>query len=259
MDYELAIPSYKRHDQIITKTLKTLERQGVPGNKITVFVANEEEYALYKKAIPEGSVKAIVIGVVGIVPQGAFIERYYPVGTYLVRMDDDVERVMMATSATTKMDFNLPEFFQQAFKRMEEEEVSIWGIGAVDNPFFAFNATEVSTTLKYLVGVLFGQKVGSSPVPLKLNIDDRERTLYFFKLEGKTLRFNHIFPKTKYFGKGGLESPDRKQKHDEGATALVEQYPEWATKIMRKNGYADVRFKSPRSKAGLTRPPSCAS
>jgi hypothetical protein len=249
MNYELAIPSYKRHDQIITKTLKTLERQGVPGDKITVFVANEEEYALYKKAIPEGSVKAIVIGVVGLVPQCAFIERYYPEGTYLVRMDDDVERIMIATSKTTKEDFNLPEFFERAFKRMEEEEVSIWGIGAVDNPFFAFSAPEVSTSLKYLVGVLYGQKVGSSPVPLKGHggVEDKERTLYFFKLEGKTLRFNRIFPKTKYFGKGGLESPDRKQKHDENTTALVEQYPEWATKIVRKNGYADVRFKTTRA------------
>jgi hypothetical protein len=249
MNYEVAIPSYKRHDQIVTKTLTMLERQGVPGNKITVFVADEEEYALYKKTIPEGSVKAIVIGVVGLLQQRAFIERYYPEGTYLVCSDDDVERVLKATSIKTKEEFNLPEFFERAFKRLEEEKVHIWGVCAVDNPFFAFGSPEVSTTLKYLVGAFYGLKTMSQPVPLMGcgGLEDKERTLVLFKLEGKTLRFNHIFPKTKYFGKGGLENPDRKEKHEKDATALVLAYPEWVTKIVRKNGYPDLRFKPTRA------------
>lgn len=253
MNYEVAIPSYKRHDQIITKTLKTLARQGVPGNKITVFVANEEEYALYKKAIPEGSVKAIVVGVIGLVPQRAFIERYYPEDTYLVCSDDDIEAVYKATSKNSKEEVNLPEFFATAFKRLEDEKVHIWGVNAVDNPFFAFGSAEVTTTLKYLVGAFYGMKTMCQPIPLTGNggVEDKERTLIFFKSEGKTLRFNHICPKTKYFGKGGLESPDRKATHETDTTALVAMYPEWVTKIVRKNGYPDVRFRHSRAKSKM--------
>lgn len=246
VSYEVAIPSYKRHTQIVSKTLKTLERQGVPANKITVFVANDDEKALYQTTILDGSVKDIVVGVVGLVAQRNFISSYYPSDTNIVSIDDDVERVYRATGSTQKdkQEINLPEFFDNAFNKMEEEKTTIWGVYAVDNPFFMINSQETTTSLKYLVGCLYGSKNPFIPLASHGCMEDKERTLRYYKKEGKTLRFNHIGIKTKYFGSGGLESDNRKKQHDIDADALVAEFPTLTTKITRKNGYPDIRFKN---------------
>ena len=44
IDYEIAIPSYKRPETIKKKTLKVLEGHNIPPEKINIFVANEEEF-----------------------------------------------------------------------------------------------------------------------------------------------------------------------------------------------------------------------
>ena len=43
MDYKIAIPSYKRAVTIQNKTLKLLNEHNIDKNKITIFVADEEE------------------------------------------------------------------------------------------------------------------------------------------------------------------------------------------------------------------------
>ena len=48
-DYVVAIPTFKRYNEIIKKTLPTLQRGGVPKEKIHVFVANKTEEKLYRE------------------------------------------------------------------------------------------------------------------------------------------------------------------------------------------------------------------
>jgi hypothetical protein len=244
--YEVAIPSYKRYSQIVSKTLGTLERQGVPADKITIFVANEEEAIEYYRAVPRALYGRLVVGVIGLVAQRNFISGFYPPGTLVVSFDDDVESVYKATGSTQrdKEDINLPEFFEYAFNKMEEEKVSIWGVYAVDNPFFMIKSIGVSTNLRYLVGCLFGAKTPFIPLTSHGCIEDKERTLRYYVKEGKTLKFNHIGIKTKYFASGGLESNDRKTQHHNDTDALVKEYPTLVSKYIRKNGYADLRFKT---------------
>jgi hypothetical protein len=243
--YEVAIPSYKRYSQIVSKTLSTLERQGVPADKITIFVANEEEALEYYKAVPRTLYGRLVVGVIGLGAQRNFISTFYPPDTLVVFFDDDVERVYRATGSTQrdKEDINLPEFFEYAFNKMKEENTSIWGVYAVDNPFFMINSQETTTTLKYLVGCLFGAKTPFIPLTSHGCLEDKERTLRYYVKEGKTLKFNHIGIKTKYFGSGGLESTDRKKQHLIYTDALVKEFPTLVSKYIRKNGYADLRFK----------------
>ena len=64
--YEVAIPSYKRHEAINEKTLATLKRYGIPASKITIFVANKDEEALYKQSLKPGTYGKLVVGVVGV-------------------------------------------------------------------------------------------------------------------------------------------------------------------------------------------------
>ena len=51
-DWIVAIPSYKRYDTIVEKTLSTLKHYKIPPSKITFFVADKEEKKLYEGAIP---------------------------------------------------------------------------------------------------------------------------------------------------------------------------------------------------------------
>ena len=89
-DWIVAIPSYKRHDQILEKSLSTLKHYKIPPSRITIFVADNEEQKLYEEAIPKGTVKDIVVGVLGMDKVRNFIADYYPKGKHIVMMDDDI-------------------------------------------------------------------------------------------------------------------------------------------------------------------------
>ena len=89
-EWIVAIPSYKRYDIIVEKSLATLKRYHIPPSRITIFVADKEEKKLYEEAIPKGSVKDIVVGVLGMDKIRNFILDYYPKGKHIVMMDDDI-------------------------------------------------------------------------------------------------------------------------------------------------------------------------
>ena len=89
-DWIIAIPSYKRHDIIMEKSLSTLKHYKVPPSRITIFVADKEEKKLYEEAIPTGTVKDIVVGILGMAKIMNFILDYYPKGKHIVMIDDDV-------------------------------------------------------------------------------------------------------------------------------------------------------------------------
>jgi len=77
-DWIIAIPSYKRPDLISEKTLAMLKHYKIPHSKITIFVADKAEKKLCEEAIPEGTVKDIVVGILGIDKVRNFILDYYP-------------------------------------------------------------------------------------------------------------------------------------------------------------------------------------
>ena len=72
MDYIIAIPSYKRPETIKTKTLSLLNAHNIPKDKITIFVANEDEYNEYQESL--NNEYKIVVGVPTIGEQRNFIE-----------------------------------------------------------------------------------------------------------------------------------------------------------------------------------------
>jgi cellulose synthase/poly-beta-1,6-N-acetylglucosamine synthase-like glycosyltransferase len=89
-EWIIVIPSYKRQDIIMEKSLATLKRYHVPPSNIAVVVANQEEKKLYEEAIPKGTVKDIIVGVPGLDKVRNYILDYFPKGKRLVMMDDDI-------------------------------------------------------------------------------------------------------------------------------------------------------------------------
>ena len=60
--YVVAIPTYKRSNVIVKKTLSTLLHGGVSAPSIYIFVANKEEEKEYAKEVPSTMYKSIIIG-----------------------------------------------------------------------------------------------------------------------------------------------------------------------------------------------------
>ena len=94
MDYSIAIPSYKRSKTIQDKTLKVFEQHKIDPTKVTIFVADNDEEAIYREALKNHDYGSnIVVGVPTIGAQRNFIEKWYPEGTRLMMFDDDIQEV----------------------------------------------------------------------------------------------------------------------------------------------------------------------
>jgi len=97
--YKIAIPSYNRTDQLITKTLPLLKKEGVNFADLTVFVANTEQEEIYRKALDEftsqnrmGLKIKIVKAIKGIVQVNNFINRYYKPSDIVFYVHDDMDK-----------------------------------------------------------------------------------------------------------------------------------------------------------------------
>jgi hypothetical protein len=84
---EIAIPSTGNARTLPLKTLLALWSNGFSKDKITIFVALEEEEAY--RASCRGY--KIVAGVKGVSLEKEFILRYYPRGTPILILDDDID------------------------------------------------------------------------------------------------------------------------------------------------------------------------
>ena len=241
--YVIAIPSYKRSQELPKKTLATLQRYNVAMDKIFIFVI-DEEIELYKTTC---QTYTIVPGALGLINQRMFIENYFDKDTNILFMDDDVSDVFTLSPTNTRIpisDFN--QFVSDGFRKMEEVGATLWSIYPVDNTLFMSESKPISEGLSYCVGAFFGQR-NTRDILLTDgydSIEDRERTILRYLRDGKVLRFNHVGLKTKYFASGGLMSGDRQMKHQIASEALVAKYPTLVRLKTRSNGYIDAQIKT---------------
>ena len=136
-DWIIAIPSYKRHDQIMEKSLSTLKEYRIPPSRITIFVANTEEKKLYEEAIPKGTVKDIVVGILGMDKIRNFILDYYPKGKHIVMMDDDIRGFnRKARGGHVKPLADLIGLIETGFKTATIEKCCLWGIYPVNSGLY---------------------------------------------------------------------------------------------------------------------------
>jgi len=244
MAYKVAVPSYRRHDTIMDKTLSVLRRGGVALSDIYVFVVDDEEET-YRQAC---SGYQIIVGLKGLVEQRGFIQGFFAQDTNIVMMDDDITEIYTPLSEKTKeIVTDLPSLFCRMIIRMNIEKVTICGCYPVDNIKFAFANKEVTTDFRYLIGVFTIIKntkdISLLVDPSDLLHEDKMRTLKYYQKEGKTLRFNHVCIKTKYFAKGGMcaHTEDRLKKHSEKSEELCKKYPGFF-RIKKSKNVIDIAF-----------------
>lgn len=250
-DYVICIPSYKRAIFCKEKTLSTLHKNKIDPKRIYVYVANKEDYELYKQTLDKNQYNKLVIGKKGLVPQRQFIMQQWPTGKHIVFFDDDVESIDISLSPRFK-GHNLDYFIKEAFNECEKNHSFIWGVYAVFNPFFRKTKSEMSTDLKYIVGAFYGIINRPKLKSIELTItktngqkEDVERTLKYFINDGIVLRFNKIGFTTKYYGKeGGLgKFEERIKPMKEACKKLEEKYSDYGQIKIRGNGMAEFVLK----------------
>jgi hypothetical protein len=244
MEYVVAIPSYKRPNILAKKTLATLQKGGVPADRIHVFVANAEEKEAYD-SVDKSLYGTMTIGVPGLAAQREFIQRHFPKGQYIVFMDDDITAVKKKVENKLVPVENLVALFEEGLTVMKRNKANIWGIYPAANQMFMSDS--ISTHLTYIIGAFYGIKNTRKRVyGLKYgdNQEDKERTLRYWKKDGVVIRFNSITITTAYYAPGGMDSPTRKAETAEYTQKLVDEFPDLLSRIYKeKHGIYDLRFK----------------
>ena len=257
-DYVVCIPSYKRALVCKERTLNTLHKNNIDPKKIYVYVANKEDYELYKNTLDPKTFNKLVIGKKGLVPQRQFITNQWPANKHIVFLDDDVESIDLSLSPEFKK-HNLDYFIKYAFSECVKYKSYIWGVYAVFNPFFRKARKEMTTDLNYIVGAFYGIINRPALKAVQLTItkengqkEDVERTLKYFLHDGIVLRFNKIGFVTKYYGKeGGLgRFEDRIKPMLEASKKLKAKYGDYGEIKMRGNGMAEFVLKKVPSRIG---------
>ena len=245
MSYIIAIPSYKRASQLQNRTLTTLFNAGISKDKINVFVIEEEKQE-YLETLNKDYYNELIVGLLGITNQREFIEHYYPAGTKIVFFDDDVDEIDLSLTEYKSLD----EFLNDAFITCEKENAFIWSVYPAWNEYFRKDRQILTTGLTYIIGAFYGI-INRHDEDLKLvltregNKEDVERSILYWLKDGKTLRFNKIGFKTRYYGVGGLGGlKERIEKMKTYALAIQEKYPLLTRIKIRKNGLYEIVFKS---------------
>uniref|UniRef100_A0A6C0HEI6 Glycosyltransferase n=1 Tax=viral metagenome TaxID=1070528 RepID=A0A6C0HEI6_9ZZZZ len=248
--YEVAIPSYKRPETLRDKTLTILKAYRIPSDKITVFVANKEQEEVYSNTLIPGTYGKIVVGIQGMGAIRNFISEYYPVGTPIVNIDDDIKGFLEYDETKPRKEKPLRSLIgviKQGFHECEKAKARLWGVYPVANGFFM--KPKISTNLRYIIGSFWGSINAGKQV--KITLDDKEdyqRSILYYKADGAVVRMNMVAPISSYYKEpGGMQEERTKQRVEESARWLVKTYPEFAVlNPSKKSGYMEVKLKDKR-------------
>jgi len=236
MNFEIAIPSYRRAKKLRDQTLAFLsELTNINTDKITVFVADYEEKKEYEEVLRPGSYGKIVVGLHTLSAQRNFISSYYPEDTQILQCDDDIKRIKLLQPRP------LIPVINQLFDYGRALGVNLWSIYPVNNLFFCKERVIVGKI--FCVGVFFGIiNKKDLFLPPVCTVEDKWRTLFRYKKDGNTMRYEGACPDTVYNAKGGLF--DHRLLHrTQEVRSVINDYPDLCHLKTRKNGVAEVIWK----------------
>ena len=246
IDYQIAIPSYKRYETIKEKTLQLLSSHNINPDRVTIFVADEDEAVLYEKAL-NGNKYAnnIVVGVPTIGQQRNFIERYYPEGTNLMMFDDDIVQVQKKQGDKLIPINDLEkEIIFNGFANCHKHGSKIFGIYAASNAFFM--KERVYTNLCYIIASMFGLIVEHDDYLKRITNhgEDYEYSLRHYVKNGVLCRLDNYTVKSNYYGEeGGLQEIRTKKYVENSIMKIYMNFPQLCTMYTRKTtGFAELRF-----------------
>lgn len=267
IDYQIAIPSYKRAKATRDLTFGYLLRSDVPRDRITIFVSNPEEVSEYL-GYCEGAKVVVAKGCRSLVEKRKFINEYFPKGVPVVSLDDDVSGVrklvldepLEGTQKPLTHPCHLEEvldldaFIQRGFQMCEERGIGLWGAYQVANQGFLH--PKVSVGLKFIMGHFLGFYAGDpafdsiGDYPCK---DDVYLSLWHHANKKGSLRFDGYCVKSKAHTGSGGTNDDKEEKlkiNNETCEKMCSDYPETASLKSRRtkdpwlSQYKEIRLKN---------------
>ena len=250
-DYSICIPSYKRINLLRDTTLHLLKNNNI-SNPIYIFVSNQEEESMYKEAFIENkyplNISVINTNTNGIGETRTFIRKYFPIGSLIIQIDDDIRDI-----CSTQENFNIKSFFNLAFNTMKKHNLKFGGATPYENEFFMKEGYTIDN-LKYTGGHLIFEEIRENPLEVKeKHFEDYIANIEYFMRDNKLLRFNDVFVKTKYYNPnggivesyGGLDK--RKEDAEKLAKEIEKKYP-LHCKAYKKKKYDvwNLRLKTPK-------------
>ena len=253
MDWIVVIPSYNRVETLKEKTLAVLKEYKIPKSKIYVFVANEEQKALYEAGVGD-DVGHIEVGVKGLAEVRNYIFDFFPKGKHLVCMDDDIRGLIEFDAGRKRHEkplVSLEKVFERGFAECKKSGARLWGIYPSPNGFFMKDT--VTTDLRFIIGSFWGCVNPGSEIKLRLGSEkeDYQRTLQFWEADGAVVRLNFVSAKTAYYKEpGGMQEGDRVGKQRKTVKAMLKKWPQYIKmNPRRKSGYPEILLVKPKSAA----------
>ncbi|CAJ1377849.1 unnamed protein product [Effrenium voratum] len=233
--YELAIPTYQRWMPvcqmskkhrfrkckmpfILAHTLGMLSRQRIPVSRVTLFVANETERGHYRKALQDSAWEKVRIelSVLGNKNSRNFIMKFFPAGTYVVSIDDDVERIswkiqegMTHHVLRTLPPGSLETIIFDAYKQMRDHKAFLWGVSTSQNArhMKTYGISKRNGLVNgYLNGYISRPQCKELFRTLSDATEDSEFAVRHFAKDGVVLRYRMYAGITSpYLNRGGLQ------------------------------------------------------
>ena len=230
MPMSICVLSKGRPDIFEKKTYKLLKRHQLL-EWTTLFVSKEDAVDYSRFKLP------IVVSPDGYVNCCNFITDYYEEGHSIILMADDlIEFYHYDGSKNVKIQ-NLLNLILNMIYLMSLEGINLAGVYPNNNPLFLRgNKKDITTDLRFIHDafcIIINKKIYLDE---KINKADFQRTIEYYKLDGKILRYNKYSFDTKFNkGKGGNE--EEKLNEKKYADLFYEKYKDFIQRrIYHKSG-----------------------
>ena len=152
-DYEIAIKTYQRPEELFKKTLSVLRKNNIPESKVTLFITDEEEQKKYESVLKDFNGSYVQCGF-GIKNAVNTYRSYYPEGTRVLHLDDDLKGLVKKRENKLIQICNLDEYINSMFDLTEKCRLKMWGVYSAANAYFMNDRVVVG--LKFCCGVMHG-------------------------------------------------------------------------------------------------------
>jgi hypothetical protein len=231
----IVIASYNRPDLITSRTLAYLKSIHYPATHILIFVASEEQKALYQSSINPDLYSQIIIGILGLNQQRNFISKYLEDNEIYISFDDDVSKIKFLEG------YSFYSFLAEALTYIKSGQVGLAGV--LSNSDARKFKSGRTLHLAHIVGSFFVCKNHKETV-LPEDFCEKEdyiRTIMYFIRYKAVLRCQYAGVETKYLlGVGGIPSDGRLEREIAGVEYLLEKYPSYCKRIVKKSGNPDI-------------------
>jgi len=271
VDYQIAIPTHGRWRPvremtrkqrfkdcdapfILVHTLEFLTRQGIPVERVSLFVADGAEAQSYRRALSESAWAdvRIVTSVLGNKNNRNFIFRHFPAGTYVISVDDDVERIAwkFRDGITNHVLRSLPpggfeKIIFDAYERMQEKDAFLWGLNTSQNPrhMRGWGMSVMNGLVNgYLNGFICRPQCPELLRTLTDATEDSEFAVRHYAKDGVVLRYRMYAGITSpYLNRGGLQT-----KFEKEGEQITSQERSAARKIEERWGATELHKLFPR-------------